>query len=288
MQPYPSFERSDITPEKNIKNKNEALIEVESNTYSSNTIHKMELIASQSKARQQIMMELRESQQLLNEATTEKSIAFWKHHIDALINRLNDIDKADEIDDNNNSTEEEETSDHINYPSSTIANMANIDNNMIGYRSDGNYIQHKINHQQHLQQSTKKKINIMPQIEDNNNCIAVATPRSSNACHGTDSINQIYSNDDGPQYYNMQDNENSNNKSKKRTIESSIKDLVVATTNIGDAKMASNTSPTASTAKQDVLKVISPADLPGNYNFEVFMDQKRFLVRTVRYKLHCY
>ena len=39
----------------------------------------MELIAIQSKARQQIMIELRKSQQLINEATTEKSVGFWKH-----------------------------------------------------------------------------------------------------------------------------------------------------------------------------------------------------------------
>lgn len=282
MQPPLSSERNDITLENNTVNKNNAGIEAEFNINSSNTIHKMELIASQSKARQQIMIELRESQQLLNEATTEKSIGFWKHHIDVLINRLNHIDKAGGIDDNNNNAQEVCPSDHNNRNNASLAitNMENNDDKMIDYQSDGNYIQHRINHQQQLQQSAKNKINNIPQIEDNHNCVALATPRSFKACHGTYNNDQTCSDNNEPQYYNMKDNDNSVNKSKKRTIQSNIKNLVIATASLGDAKMASNTSPTASTAKQDVLKVISPADLPGNYNFEVFMDQKRFLVRT--------
>ena len=112
MQPPLSSERNDITLENNTVNKNNAGIEAEFNINSSNTIHKMELIASQSKARQQIMIELRESQQLLNEATTEKSIGFWKHYIDVLTNRLNHVDKAGGIDDDNNNAQEVNNNNH--------------------------------------------------------------------------------------------------------------------------------------------------------------------------------
>ena len=56
----------------------------------------MELITFQSKARHQIMIELRESQQLLKEATSEKAVKFWNHHIDVLLNKLDAIDQEKE------------------------------------------------------------------------------------------------------------------------------------------------------------------------------------------------
>ena len=58
----------------------------------------MELITFQSKARHQIMIELRESQQLLKEATSEKAVKFWNHHIDVLLNKLDAIDQEKEED----------------------------------------------------------------------------------------------------------------------------------------------------------------------------------------------